>query len=166
MAVDPRLRNVHILVAEDDRIMLKLVKDMLDIVGFSNILTAGDGKQALDILFNQEVDLLITDWKMQPMDGLELVHHIRNSSESPNRFLPVIMLTGRGERKDVEAARDNGVTEYLVKPFTAAALFERIKRTIDDPRNFVLSPLYRGPDRRRQKRRPPDGKMKRKNDDS
>lgn len=164
MVSEPQLENIHILVAEDDKVMRKLLKDMLSIVGFKNTSIVSDGEEAVRVLKAAEVDLLITDWKMAPMDGLELVKFLRNSTESPNRFLPVIMLTGHGERRDVEAARDMGVTEYLVKPFTAAALFDRIKNVIAKPRHFIIAPKFKGPDRRRKRVRPPDGMEKRQND--
>lgn len=141
--------------------MLRLLSDMLHSVGFVNVHTAKDGSSALRRLHTQHVDIVICDWKMEPMNGVELLEHIRTSPDSPNRFLPIIMLTGRGERHDVEEARDGGVTEYLIKPFSAAGLFDRIKRTIDNPRKFVLASVYSGPDRRRMRRSPPDGNEKR-----
>jgi DNA-binding response OmpR family regulator len=161
---DARLRKIHILLVEDDRMMQKLVRSMLEVVGFNHIHIADDGTAGIDHMRQQEMDIIICDWKMQPMDGLSFVNFIRNSEDSPNRYVPIIMLTGRGEQVDVERARDAGVTEYLVKPFSVNSLFERLKQVIENPRDFVLSPNYRGPDRRRKNLPPPDGTPKRSED--
>src|SRR5690606_20664550 len=104
-----------------------------------------------------DVDILITDWSMYPMDGLALTRHIREKLNNTNRFIPIVMLTGRGERKHVLAARDSGVTEYIVKPFTAQTLYKRIRNVVETPRSFVLGKDYKGPDRRRRQDTPPDG---------
>jgi two-component system chemotaxis response regulator CheY len=161
--VDPRLRNIHILVVEDDSMMRKLLREMLKVVGFSQITTVQDGFKALEILRAETVDMVITDWRMAGMDGLTLTYKVRAATDV-DRFMPVLMLTGKGERADVEAARDAGITEYLIKPFAAESLFTRITRIIDEPRKFVLATSYKGPDRRRKLRRPPDGMMKRRTD--
>ena len=154
--------NIAILVVEDDKMMQKLLRDMLQVVGFTNIHQAIHGEDALGILKSRDIDLMICDWKMHPMDGITLVTHLRTSPDSPNRFIPIIMLTGKGERSDVESARDAGVTEYIIKPFTATALFGRIKAIVETPRDFIISPVYRGPDRRRKMRKPPTGIERRK----
>lgn len=159
------LKKVHVLIVDDDAIMRKLIRDMMRIVGFNNVSAATDGQEALKMLETNTVDLIVCDWKMRPMDGLEFVKHVRNDDSSPHRFVPIIMLTGRGERKDVEIARDAGVTEYLIKPFSSDSLFKRIAAAIDAPRDFVLAMGYKGPDRRRSLRLPPDGTHKRATDE-
>lgn len=145
-----RLGGIPVLIADSDTPIATLVRDVLKSVGFSNVRIAKDGREALDILVNQSVDLLITDWRMENMDGVSLMRFLRSDPASPNRFLPIIMLTGKAERRDVEEARDAGVTEYMVKPFTAKALFERIVQVIENPRSFILAKGYKGPDRRRR----------------
>jgi DNA-binding response OmpR family regulator len=156
------LANICLLIVEDDPVMTRVVKDMLIVLGFKNILTARDGASAISMMRTNSVEIVICDWKMHPMDGLELTRYIRNSPDSPDRFVPIIMLTGRGERKDVEIARDAGVTEYVVKPFTSAGLFDRVRMVIESPRKFVLAQQYKGPDRRRKDSTPPSGVDRRK----
>ncbi len=145
-----RLANIDVLIADSDMPIANLVRDVLKSVGFSQVRIVKDGREALDLLVSQPIDLLITDWRMEHMDGVSLMRFLRSDPSSPNRFLPIIMLTGRAERRDVEEARDAGVTEYVVKPFTAKALFERIVQVIENPRSFILAKAYQGPDRRRR----------------
>ena len=105
---------------------------------------------AIQILRERKSDLVLSDMAMKPMDGLEFTRHVRNSEQSPNPFVPIIMITGHTERHRVEAARDAGVTEFLAKPITAAHLFSRIAEIVERPRAFVRCESYFGPDRRRR----------------
>lgn len=149
-----RLGKVHILLVDDDTSILQLLRGLLRQVGFTRISTATDGAQAITMLKDKgpgkEVDLVITDWNMEPINGLELIKFIRTSSESPNPYLPIIMLSGRGEWSDVEKARDTGFSEYLIKPFNAKALCDRILLCVENPRAFVSTDSYKGPSRRRK----------------
>ena len=158
------LGKIHILVVEDDRIMRTLVHDMLQIMGFSHVTVAKDGLEAIACLDHETPDIIVCDWKMQGMDGLAMTQFIRERSPGGKRFVPIIMLTGRSEEHYVLRARDAGINEYLIKPFTAQNLFDRIKAVIENPRGFVVSEDYTGPDRRRQRSSPPDGVRKRETD--
>ncbi len=158
------LQKIKILVAEDDRIMTRLLKDMLGAMGLTNLKMVSNGEDALAHLLLSEVDMIICDWSMYPMDGLTLAKRIRADLDNANRYAPIIMLTGKGERRHVMAARDAGVTEYVIKPFTADTLFKRIQAVVDQPRSFVVSKGFKGPDRRRKRSEPPDGSFKRKAD--
>jgi hypothetical protein len=102
-------------------------------------------------------DFLITEWHTEHIDGLELLKHIRRSPNSPNRTIPVIMLTGRAEVSDVITARDYGINEYVVKPFTAKTIYNRLERIIEQPKGFVVAKNFVGPDRRARDKEP-DGK--------
>lgn len=164
MDAESLLSKIHILVVEDDRIMRTLVKDMLQILGFHSVSTAEDGQAAIDYLYFNNADIIICDWKMQGMDGIAFTRHIREKMPGGKRFLPIIMLTGKSEEKDVRTARDAGVTEYIIKPFSADGLYERIRTVIENPRGFVLSEGFTGPDRRRRGAEPPDGHFKRETD--
>lgn len=154
--------DIAILVAEDDFMMGRVTRDMLAVLGMPNVDVVRSGQEAIQALYRKEYDILICDWVMHPMSGLELTRYLRTELASPNRLIPIIMLTGKSERKDIEAARDAGITEYLVKPFTAAALAERIKTVIEDPRPFIIVKNYKGPDRRRKRNAPPDGTERRR----
>ncbi|MDG1286471.1 MAG: response regulator [Rickettsiales bacterium] len=157
------LKHIDILIADPDERIRSLVRDVLVNSGFTNVIQTNNGKEAITRLREQNIDLLITDWRMAPVNGMQLIDYLRADKSSPNPYLPIIMLTGRAERKDVSAARDIGVTEFLVKPFTAKALYERLVMVIENPRSFIISNDYHGPDRRRRTDIPPTGIDRRKN---
>ncbi len=144
------LSKVHLLIAEDDAILRQLVKTALKRLGFTHISEADDGESALTIMRMHPVDILLCDWEMAPMDGLALVHYIRQHPHSPNPYLPILMMTGRTGMADVTQARDAGITEYLAKPFDMAKLCQRLTSIIEKPRDFVQAPSFTGPDRRRR----------------
>ena len=109
-------------------------------------------------------DLAIVDFHMSPIDGVEFTRLVRQASDSPNPFLPIIMLTGYAERSRVEEARDAGVTEFIVKPVTAKAVLSRLQNVIYKPRPFVQTKTYFGPDRRRRADNDYAGPSRRKSD--
>lgn len=146
-----QFRNVSVLVVDDVRPMLSLVSSLLKIFGFSNVYLADDPEDAFVQFCKYKPDIVITDWQMQPYDGLELIRKIRRDPRSPNKFVPVVMMTGYSHRIRVEKARDIGVTEFLVKPFTAKDLCSRIEQLVERPRKFVDTGEFFGPDRRRRK---------------
>lgn len=156
------LKHVTVLIADPDVHIRDLVREVLHKAGFTKIFMASNGEQAISILRQQDVDMLITDWRMKPVNGIQLIDYIRKDPASPNTYLPIIMLTGKAEAKDVATARDTGITEFLVKPFTAKTLYERIVLVIENPRSFILADGYRGPDRRRRTDIPPTGVDRRK----
>ena len=88
---------------------------------------------------------------MDSMDGLELIEKIRNDEDSPDPFVPIILMTGYSNQVRVETARDSGMTEFLAKPFKARDLYTRIVQIIEKPRQFVKNDYFFGPDRRRRK---------------
>lgn len=147
------LDKAHILVADQDILMVDILRQTLYYMGLTNVTHVRSGREALSILTQKSVDILITEWKMTPMDGLTLIKTIRKSENANLAMLPVVMLTARAELNDVIEARDMGATEFLVKPFTAKTLFEHLEHIIDFPRNFIVSEPYIGPDRRRSKRK-------------
>lgn len=152
-----RLAKIEVMIVDQDLQISSLVREVLRYIGFDLITIMSDGKAAAEELLTREYDLLITDWHMERLNGLELVHKIRTAPNSPNAYLPVIMLTGKAERSDVEAARDAGITEFLVKPFSAKSLYERLVLVIENPRSFIISQQYVGPERRRRTDIPPQG---------
>jgi len=146
-----RLHDVKILVVEDMAPMLELTKSILNIFGFNKIVTASGGEQAFKLFQQEKPDLVITDWLMEPVSGLDLIRMIRKDPASPNPFVPIILMTGFSDRARVELARDDGVTEFLVKPFSSKDIYSRIVQIIEKPRQFVQSTDFFGPDRRRRK---------------
>ncbi len=144
------LDKTKILIVDDMKPMLALTRSVLSIFGFKAIFTADNGEEAFDLLRKNDPDLVITDWIMEPMDGLELTARIRRDPMAPNPYVPVIMMTGFSSRLRVEKARDSGITEFLVKPFSARDLYVRVVQIVEKPRQFVDTGEFFGPDRRRR----------------
>lgn len=147
MAYD--LKNLNIMVVEDDPSMRILLRDMLSAFGVENIVAVSEGTKAFAELRHFAADIIITDWVMEPLDGLEFTNLVRKAPDSPNPFVPIIMLTSQGAFERVRQARDTGVTEFLVKPVTAQSLYNRIANVIQNPRQYIRAEEYFGPDRRR-----------------
>jgi len=143
-----KLRDFNILVVDSDLHLAKILRDMLLQMGFPNVIVTANGVQALEMLHLKPIDFMITEWNTREIDGLELLNRIRRDRQSPDQTLPIIMLTGRAEKEDVIMARDFGINEYVVKPFTAKTVYSRLERLIEKPKQFVLSQYFIGPDRR------------------
>ena len=144
------LGNLSILLVEDTVPMRKIMVSVLEIIGFRKIYTAGDGEEGFRVFQQSRPDIVITDWLMTPQDGLYLIEKIRTHPTSHNRTVPVILVTGYSAAPKVMSARDQGMTEFLIKPFTAKELAMRSTHVINKPRDFVEAPTFVGPDRRRR----------------
>jgi CheY-like chemotaxis protein len=143
------LARIKFLVVDDNLHAIDLVKTMLRGFGVDQVVeaqTIADAKKALKA---GPIDIVILDYLMGEEEGVTLARHIRRDPASPSPFIPIIMLTGHADRNRVMAARDAGVNEFCVKPFTPADLMKRIMAVIEHPRPFVRSDTYFGPDRRR-----------------
>lgn len=159
------LEKVTVLVVDPDPPIANIIKHVLNSLGFGNILIEHDSKEAVKTYVANSIDFIITDMDMELVDGERtFVEFIRNAPESPNPYVPIILLTGHTEQQDIEAARDQGVTEIAAKPFTAKSLFDRIIRVIENPRSFIITKRYTGPDRRRRSDASPTGVNRRKTD--
>ncbi len=126
--------------------MRYLVRDLLKAFGIGDIRTATDGSSAYQALKSYAADIVIADWLMKPMNGLEFLKLVRNAPDSPNPYVPMIMLTGYTDVDRVLACRDAGVTSYLAKPITPQTLYGRIVSVVEDKRPFVRTDDYFGPD--------------------
>lgn len=155
MIKKPTFKNVNVLLADSDACLAQAVMHNLRAMGFIHIHHVKNAPEAVKVIRTQAISFLITEWDMKGSSGVELVRFMRRSPESPNRGLPIIMLTGRGELSDVQAARDVGITEFVVKPFSAQTLYNRIEQIVDHPRPFVVADQYVGPERRRRGLPPP-----------
>jgi CheY-like chemotaxis protein len=142
------LASIDVLIVEDNGPMRQLVATMLRSFGVREVLHAIDGNEALSVLSRRRVDLIICDWLMEPMNGFEFVRALR--ARPQDGALPVIMLTGEAEQGRVTAARDIGVTEYLIKPVSSKRLLTRVLSVLTQPRPVVATAAYVGPDRRRR----------------
>jgi two-component system chemotaxis response regulator CheY len=158
------LSKLSVLCVDDDRITRDLLKALLHSFGFRKIFLASSPKEALATLSSTVIDIVLSDWRMPGMSGIEFTKKVRNLPPMlGTNFVNIIMLTGNGSEENVVQARDSGVTEYLIKPFTANDLRKRIIEVVEKPRPFIISDNYKGPSRRRKKSPPPNGIERRKN---
>lgn len=142
------LSPLRLLVVDDNRHMRELVTAILNALEMTRIRPAPDGAEAIHELRAHEIDLVITDWLMDPVCGIELVRWIRTSAESPDPFMPVIMISSYTTPDRVVEARGAGINEFLVKPLSPRSLYQRIANLVERPRPFVRSKDYFGPCRR------------------
>ena len=155
---------ITVLVIDDNNHMRNILKELLRAVGVHNIKEAADPVEAFEIIKTMPIDLVLVDFSMPIIDGVEFTQMVRTSSDSPNPFIPIVMITGHSERSRVSLARDAGVNEFLVKPVTAKSLMDRISSVVNNPRSFVKCTTYFGPDRRRRNDKTFAGPFRRKTD--
>jgi two-component system, chemotaxis family, chemotaxis protein CheY len=122
MALD---KNMPILIVDDYKTMLRIIKNLLKQLGFENVDEATDGTMAFDKLKEKAYGLVISDWNMEPMSGYELLQKVR--SDEQNKLLPFIMITAESKTDNVVAAKQAGVSNYIVKPFNAGTLKQKIE---------------------------------------
>ena len=158
------LGNVNILVIDDNKHMANLVTEILHALGVKNTRQAGDAALAFQELKHFLADVIIVDWHMEPLDGLDFVRLVRTAKDSPNPYVPIIMLSGFTEHQRITEARDAGINEFLAKPISAKSIYQRIASIIDNPRPFIRSKSYFGPDRRRKNIGPPRNLQERRKD--
>ncbi len=146
------LREIKFLVVDDSQFSRSIVKAILRALGAqaAHIHEAADGKDALEALAVHPPDIAIVDYKMEPMDGIQLIKIIRRNPEGPVRTIPIIMLSAFTAEELVATARDAGVTEYVSKPISIEALYLRIEEAVVRPRQLVIAENFVGPDRRRR----------------
>ncbi len=145
------LEHLNFLVVEDNQFMRHVFKLVLSALGCKNVKEAVDGAEALGVLKTGYLpDIIITDWVMPVLDGVELIRIIRKGTDVADSRVPIIMVTGHSEQGRIMTARDAGATEIMVKPFSAKDLYRRIVAIIERPRDFVKATVFTGPDRRRR----------------
>lgn len=141
--------KLRFLSCDDNPHMRRILRTLLHSFGAREVYEAEEGASALGMYANFLPDIVITDWAMPIFDGLELAQMIRQPDAKGNPFAPIIMLTGHSEKRRVTMARDAGITEFLAKPISAKALYNRILNVVAHPRPFIRTKTYFGPDRRR-----------------
>ncbi len=123
MALDT---SMHVLVVDDFATMRRIITNVLKQLGFEEILEAEDGTKALQILETEKVDFVITDWNMPQMSGLDLLKAIRASEDK--KHIPVLMVTAEAMQENILKAAQAGVNNYIIKPFDAKTLSDKIKK--------------------------------------
>ncbi len=127
MAVD---MSLSILIVDDYKTMLRIIRNLLKQLGFHNVDEATDGAEALNKLRSKNYDLVISDWNMEPMTGYELLKEVR--SDDMLKALPFIMVTAESKTDNVIAAKKAGVNNYIVKPFNAATLKSKLTSVLGE----------------------------------
>ncbi len=145
------LQKLKVLIVDDNQHMRSLVKSILRSFMVKTMRECSGGTAALEELRLFPADIVICDLAMLPLDGLKFTRILRMASDSPNPYIPIIMMTGHTEMRNVIDARNVGVSEILAKPISAEALYRRIASIIEKPRQFVRVGNYFGPDRRRNR---------------
>lgn len=145
-----RLDLLKILLVDDIHHTRVMLAEILRAVGIHQTIEASDGAEALQIMRGHPVDIVMTDLAMSPLDGIDFVRLLRNSPDSPNQMIPVIMITGHLTVRRIAEARDAGVNEFVAKPITARNVLDRLQLIIDHPRPFIRTDDFFGPDRRRR----------------
>lgn len=143
--------RLRALVVEDDRATRDLIASMLEGAGIGQIDRAADGQEAFQLARAAQPDVIISDVLMEPMDGISFTRRLRTHRESPNPLIPVVLLTAHTDRTTVIEARDAGVNAFVAKPVSIDELRRKIALVINDPRQFIRSEDYVGPDRRHRK---------------
>ena len=126
MAVDLKMK---VLIVDDYKTMLRILRNLLRQLSFSNIEEATDGSMALQMLRDQKFGLVISDWNMEPMTGIDLLKQVRGADKD-YKDVPFIMITAESKTENVIAAKEAGVSNYIVKPFNAATLKAKLTSVI------------------------------------
>ena len=143
-----QLAALKVLVVDDEHAMRKVTRSLLHAINVKNIHEATDGRSGLETICSLAPDLVILDWEMPGLNGAEFMRQVRSPRDFPYPDLPVIMLTGYGERSRVVEAVRLGVNEFLLKPVSTQALLARIAAILTKPRRMVQQGDYYGPEPR------------------
>ena len=127
MAVD---KNIPVLIVDDYKTMLRIIRNLLKQIGFNNVEEATDGSEALQKLRNGDFKLVISDWNMEPMTGIQLLREVRDDQKLQK--IPFIMVTAESKTENVVIAKEAGVSNYIVKPFNAATLKSKLAGVLGD----------------------------------
>ncbi len=127
MAVD---KNMPILIVDDYKTMLRIIRNLLNQLNFANVDEASDGNTALDKMRASPPELVISDWNMEPMTGLQLLREVR--ADATLKSTPFIMITAESKTENVVAAKEAGVSNYIVKPFNAETLKNKLVSVLGD----------------------------------
>ncbi|GLR63905.1 response regulator [Marinospirillum insulare] len=122
-------KDMKILIVDDFATMRRIIKNLLRDLGFNNTFEADDGLTAIPMLNSGNYDFLVTDWNMPGMTGFDLLKHVR--ADPDLKDLPILMVTAESKREQIVAAAQAGVNGYIVKPFTAAVLKEKIEKIFE-----------------------------------
>jgi two-component system, chemotaxis family, chemotaxis protein CheY len=141
--------RIRFLIVDDNTHMRRILRAFLHGFGAREVLEAEDGAIGIETAISHQPDVVLLDWEMPILDGIEVTRMIRQPNSGANPHLPIIMVSGHTEKRRITQARDAGVTEFLAKPISSKALYDRVFAVVAHPRAFVRTTSYFGPDRRR-----------------
>lgn len=150
MATKFSLEGIKALIVDDYQPMRNVLRMVLRDIGIREIEDAKNGREALSKLKDFRADVVITDYKMAPINGAELIRKIRAGYEGVDSHTPIIVVSAYTDMPVIQKARDAGMTEFLAKPVSTKLLYMRLRSVIETPRPFVHSDDFFGPDRRRR----------------
>ncbi len=163
-APDMNLRDLVILVADPSPYMSMLVHGMLRGFGANKVLEVRNSGGVLQVLTAQKIDILICDARLPPHGGLPLTRAIRAKTDNENRTIPILIMSSDARETTIKQARDVGANMVIAKPIAPASLYDRLSWIAFNPRKFVDTPTYFGPDRRFKIEGYPGGVGRRKGD--
>ena len=123
-------KSMNVLVIDDYKTMIRIVRNLMDQLGFKNVDEAADGATALNMIRNKDYGLVLSDWNMQPMTGFDLLKAVR--ADERTKTLPFVMVTAEAKTENVIAARQAGCNNYIIKPFTLAMLKQKLTNVLGE----------------------------------
>jgi len=145
-------KNLEILFVDDNKNMHLIVKHLLMAMDITKYKSCLNGNNAIKMMQKSPPDIVITDLKMESLNGFELIERIRRGDGGIDPYVPILVLSGQTELETVVKARNAGATEFLAKPASVGSLYDRLAWMVDNPRPFIKSEEFLGPDRRRAMR--------------
>lgn len=142
------LSVLKVMIVEDSRHMRSILVQILRSIGVRDVVIAEDGAEGFQQLKGSRIDMILVDHLMAPITGTEFTKMVRTSDDSPNPFVPIMMITGFADKRTIVNATNAGVSDIIVKPVSARIVLTRMADLILHPRSFVRTANYFGPDRR------------------
>lgn len=160
---------IGLLIVEDNDSVRRMISDLLRGAGFNHLLHARSAEEAMELIAGHDPAVMLLDWELPGMSGIELVQKLRRAAvvkdkRFPNPQMPVVMLTARQRSADVTEARNAGVDEFVIKPFSTRSLLRALQAALCQPRPFIIAAGYVGPCRRRRQDEAYDGPLRRADD--
>jgi len=155
-------KDISVLIIDDDKTMKVILANIFKAMKVKECFTAQDGEQGLQLFKTHKPDIVVTDWSMNNVDGIELTKAIRAHNRTTKQTTPILLMSGHTSMELVKKALDAGVTEFLSKPFSVNDLSTRVGYIFSKPRDAIDTQGYYGPDRRRRNVQDFDGPDKRK----
>lgn len=159
-----RLKNLRVLVIDHNLTVRLLLRSLLLDLGFGIVDMAANTDEGWSLYLEHRPDVILVDWRLDKNDGIDFVRRVRIDAQSPTPDVSIIMMTSHTNKERLFQARDSGVTEFLIKPFTIDTLTKHFTHLIEKPRDFVRAPKFTGPDRRRRLDGTPDERRNGKKD--